>query len=275
MASSDQTNSYAGTSDLKVSFDNGVLSMTLNRPHSLNSLTAPMLSTVSDILDQAASDPLVKVVRLGGAGRGFSSGAGIGREDRTTSAAGTVLREANRAVRSIVALPKPVVAVIHGPVAGVGVSLALACDLVLASTDADFLLAFTRIGLMPDGGASALVAAAIGRIRAMRMALLAERISATEAFDLGLVTSIHPPEDLESAVNAVIARLVRGPAVALGKTKEAVNSATLTQLENAIELESAGQLSLLRSSDFSEGIRAFQERRKPEFRDINFGANAD
>ncbi len=127
----------------------------------------------------------MRVVRLGGAGRGFCSGAGISAEDqanrRRRRRRTTCSIAANRAVRAIVALPKPVVAVVHGPAAGVGVSLALACDVVLASEKAFFLLAFTKIGLMPDGGASALVAAAIGRIRAMRMALLAERISADEA----------------------------------------------------------------------------------------------
>lgn len=263
------SDTYAGTPDLEVSFGGGVLAVTLNRPDSLNSLTSGMLSAFADILDQAAIDPQVKVVRLSGAGRGFSSGAGIGKGDRMTATADEVLNEANRAVRTIVGLPKPVVAVAQGPVAGVGVSLALACDLVLASEKADFLLAFTRIGLMPDGGASALVAAAIGRIRAMRMALLAERISAAEAFDLGLVTAVYPPEELETAASAVIAKLVSGPAIALRKTKEAINAATLTQLDNAIELESEGQRALLSAHDFNEGIAAFQQRRKPEFSDVN------
>ncbi len=105
-----------------------------------------------------------------------------------------MLDAANRAVRSIVALPRPVVAVVQGPAAGVGASLALACDVVLASDKGYFMLAFTKIGLMPDGGASALVAAAVGRIRAMRMALLADKIHADEAFQAGLVTAVYPAE---------------------------------------------------------------------------------
>ena len=177
---------YRGVNDLTVSLDAHVLSVTFNRPDSLNSLTTEMLTTLADSLEQAAGDPQVKVVRLAGAGRGFCSGAGISAEDQAAQADSVTIDDllvaANRAVRTITDLPKPVVAVVQGPTAGVGVSLALACDVVVASEKAFFLLAFTKIGLMPDGGASALVAAAIGRIRAMRMALLAERLTADEAF---------------------------------------------------------------------------------------------
>ena len=213
MTTIDSSATYTGIADLAVSLDDGVLSVTLNRPDSLNSLTAAMLKTLADTLERAATDPRVRVVRLGGAGRGFCSGAGISADDQANRSPVTpdeVLLEANRAVRSITELPKPVVAVVHGPAAGVGVSLALASDVVLASEKAFFLLAFTKIGLMPDGGASALVAAAIGRIRAMRMALLAERISAVEAYDFGLVSAVHPADELESAVAEVIERLAVG-----------------------------------------------------------------
>lgn len=270
MTSLDSPDTYSGIPDLDVRLDGAVLSVTFNRPDSLNSLTAPMLDALADTLTRAATDPQVRVVRLGGAGRGFSSGAGISKDDQITGAAMTpedVLHAANRAVRSIVNLPKPVVAVVQGPAAGVGVSLALASDLVIASENAFFLLAFTKIGLMPDGGASALVAAAVGRIRAMRMALLAERISATEALEFGLVSSVHPAEELDAAAAKTIGVLASGPAVALRKTKEAINAATLTELENTIDVESQGQLTLLDSQDFTEGTRAFQERRMPQFTD--------
>jgi len=262
---------YAGTPDLTVALDGGVLSVTFNRPDSLNSLTEAMLKTVADTLNHAADDPRVRVVRLSGAGRGFSSGAGISAEDQAAATISPtvdpLLAEANRVVRSIAALPKPVVAVVHGPAAGVGVSLALACDVVLASEKAFFLLAFTKIGLMPDGGASALVAAAVGRIRAMRMALLAERITAAEALEYGLVSAVYPHDDLDSAVAEVIHTLMSGPAIALRKTKQAINAATLTELDAAIDRETAGQLILLQSRDFREGTRAFQERRKADFTD--------
>jgi len=262
---------YTGIADLTVELDGGVLSLTFVRPESLNSLTEAMLKTAADALEQAATDPLVKVVRLGGAGRGFSSGAGISAEDQAAATISPtvdpLLAEANRTVRAIAALPKPVVAVVHGPAAGVGVSLALVCDVVLASENAFFLLAFTKIGLMPDGGASALVAAAIGRIRAMRMALLAERITAAEALDYGLISAVYPPDDLAAGVEAVIEKLVSGPAVALRKTKQAINAATLTELDAAIDREVEGQWALLHSRDFVEGTKAFQQRRAANFTD--------
>lgn len=264
--------SYAGIEALTVDLADGVLSVTLNRPDSLNSLTQPMLAGIADTLDRAASDPRVKVVRLGGAGRGFCSGAGISEEDHANPGAnGTpadVLDAANRAVRSIVAIPQPVVAAVHGPTAGVGVSLALASDVVLASEKAFFMLAFTKIGLMPDGGASALIAAAIGRIRATRMALLAERIPAGQAYDWGLVTAVYPADEFDAEVDKVIATLVSGPAVALRKTKHAINAATLTEFEAALEREKQGQLALLDSKDFREGTRAFQQRRQANFSDF-------
>lgn len=262
---------YTGIDDLAVTLDGHLLTVTLNRPDSLNSLTEAMLATLADTLEQAADDPRVKVVRLGGAGRGFCAGAGISAEDQAAQAASpnidAVLIEANRAVQAITRLPKPVVAVVQGPAAGVGVSLALACDVVLASEKAFFLLAFTKIGLMPDGGASALVAAAVGRIRAMRMALLAERIPASEALQFGLVSAVHPTEELDDAAAAVISTLASGPAVALRKTKQAVNAATLTELDAALARETEGQRILLGSKDFVEGTRAFQERRSASFSD--------
>ncbi|HYO04928.1 MAG TPA: enoyl-CoA hydratase [Mycobacterium sp.] len=265
------TESYTGIDDLIVSLSDGVLSMTLNRPDSLNSLTAPMLQTIANVVERAATDPAVRVVRLGGAGRGFSSGAGIGAPDHANPGAigapGDVLRAANRAVRAIVALPKPVVSVVQGPAAGVGVSLAISADIVVASEKAYFLLAFTKIGLMPDGGASALVAASIGRARAMRMALLAERLSAADALTAGLVSAVYPDDDLEAGVNAVIETLKSGPAIALRKTKHAINAATLTELEDALDRETEGQMSLLSSHDFREGTKAFRQRRPAVFTD--------
>jgi enoyl-CoA hydratase len=256
------------TAGLTVTLSDGVLSVTIDRPDSLNSVNAPVLAGIADAMEGAATDPRVQVVRFGGAGRGFCSGAGISADDLASGGPGTeIIAEANRAIRAIVALPRPVVAVIQGPAAGIGVSLALACDIVLASEKAFFMLAFTKIGLMPDGGASALVAAAIGRIGAMRMALLAERLPAAEALAAGLATAVYPAEDFDAEVDKVIAKLVAGPAVAYAKTKDAINAATLTELDAALERELRGQSTLLRSHDFAEGATAFQQRRTPNFTD--------
>jgi enoyl-CoA hydratase len=261
---------YTGSADLTVSLADGVLSVTLNRPDTLNSLSLGMLELLGDAVLQAATDPAVKVVRLGGNGRGFSSGAGLSAEDQEAKKfdPAAVLNAANRAVAALVNLPKPAVAVVHGVAAGVGVSLALGCDIVLASDKSSFLLAFTKIGLMPDGGASALVAAAIGRARAMRMALLAEKLPAAEAYAAGLVSSVHPAEELEAEVERVIGVLKSGPAVALRKTKQAINDATLTELNNTFARETAGQIQLLTAADFLEGVQSFQQRRVPVFTDV-------
>ncbi|MGV0836036.1 enoyl-CoA hydratase [Mycolicibacterium thermoresistibile] len=262
--------SYPSIDDFTVDLSDGVLAVTFNRPDSLNSLTPPMLQTLAEAVELAGTDPRVKVIRLTGAGRGFCAGAGISEDDQTARSEGggsDLLDFANRAVNAIVGSPKPVVAVVNGAAAGVGVSLALASDIVLASEQAFFLLAFTKIGLMPDGGASALVAAAVGRIRAMRMALLAERISATEAHQWGLVTGVYPADEFDAAVDKVIATLTNGPAVALRKTKQAINAATLTELPNAVQRETEGQLQLLASDDFREGTQAFQQKRAAKFTD--------
>jgi enoyl-CoA hydratase len=264
------TEAYPTVEGLTIEPADGVLSITMNRPDSLNSLTQAMLAGIADSVERAGSDDRVRVVTLSGAGRGFSSGAGISEEDQKTSRAGSptdVIDEANRAVRAIVTLPKPAVAVVHGPAAGVAVSLAIACDIVLASENAFFMLAFTKIALMPDGGASALIAAAVGRTRAMRMALLAERIQAREAMDWGLVTAVYPAENFDAEVDKVVAALVNGPAVALRKTKHAINAATLTELEGALEREKEGQSALITSHDFVEGALAFQQHRTPTFTD--------
>ncbi|MGH3959756.1 enoyl-CoA hydratase [Mycobacterium sp.] len=251
---------------LSVTLTDGVLSVIIDRPDSLNSLTTPVLAGIADAMECAATDPRVQVVRLGGTGRGFSSGAGMSADD--VSGSGTdIIVAANRAVRAITTVPRPVVAVVHGPAAGVGVSLALACDLVLASDAAFFMLAFTKVGLMPDGGASALVAASIGRTRAMRMALLAERLSPADALAAGLISAVYPADDFEAEVDNVVSGLLTGPTVAFAKTKHAINVATLTELESALHRELQGQAVLLKSHDFIEGATAFQQRRTPDFTD--------
>ncbi len=260
----------APVAGLDVTLSGGVLSVTIDRPDSLNSLTIPVITGLADAMERAATDPEVKVVRLGGAGRGFCSGAGISADDTAHSGGippDEIILEINRLVRNIAALPHPVVAVVHGPAAGVGVSIALACDVVLASENAFFMLAFTKIGLMPDGGASALIAAAVGRIRAMQMALLPEKLAAADALAWGLVSAVYPADEFGAEVDKVVARLLAGPAVAYAKTKAAINAATLTELNPTLEREFDGQSVLLKSPDFLEGTTAFQQRRTPMFTD--------
>lgn len=246
--------------------DGAVLRITWNRPETMNGVTAPILAAAADAVESVADDPAIRVIVLTGAGRGFCSGADL--------AAGMVehggptpdtLEVANRIVSALRTSPKPVVAAVNGPAAGVGVSLALAADLVVARESAFFLLAFTRIGLMPDGGATALVGAAIGRARAARMALLAERIPAPQALEWGLISHVVPDDSFDEGVAEVVAALVAGPPLAYAETKAALAETSLALLDAALERERAGQTRLLGSADFAEGVAAFLEKRPPGF----------
>lgn len=252
--------------DLRVQVDGGVLRLTLDRPEVLNALSAAMADRVAELVEAAVARDDVRVVVLTGSGAAFSTGADISGADAHEHFDVSALDRANRIIRAIVRLDKPVVAAVNGVAAGVGCSAALACDVVVATESASFLLAFARIGLMPDGGSSATVAASIGRARAMRMGLLAEPLTAREAYDAGLVTHVVADADFEATVERIVGRLAAGPPLALAATKRAVNAATLPHLDDALERERTGQALLLRTDDVAEGMRAFTERRRPAFR---------
>jgi enoyl-CoA hydratase len=231
----------------RITTEAGALRITLDRPGHLNALTADMADRVADEVERAAVAEDVRVIVLAGTGPAFSAGADLSGEDAHENFDVTSLDRANRIIRAITGSPKPVVAAVNGVAAGVGCSAALACDLVVAAESASFLLAFSRIGLMPDGGATATVAASVGRARAMRMALLAEPMAAREAFDAGLVSHLAADGDFAEAVEAVVGRLTAGPPLAYAATK-AVNRATLHGLEDALERRRRGQTVLLRTT---------------------------
>lgn len=253
------------TDGLQARLDGPALWLTLDRPERLNALTADDADRLAEQLERATGDE-VRVVVLTGAGDAFCSGADLSGADPHARFDVTSLDRANRIVRAITRLDKPVVAAVNGVAAGVGCSAALACDLVVAKESALFLLAFARIGLMPDGGATATVAAAVGRARAMRMALLGEGMTGREAYDAGLVSHVAPDADFDEVVERLVGRLAAGAPLAHAATKKAVNAATLLQLEAALERERSGQAVLLGTADAAEGMRAFGERRRPDFR---------
>jgi enoyl-CoA hydratase len=159
-----------------------------------------------------------------------------------------------------------VIAGVHGAAVGFGCALALACDLAVAAPSAFFQLAFSRVGLMPDGGASALLPELIGRARTARMAMTAERVSAATAFEWGMISHITSADDYESVLEDVLQSVACGPTLSLGWTKRALAAATLGELEAAQAVEAEGQLALIYTADFREGARAFRERRTPDFR---------
>ncbi|WP_016932119.1 enoyl-CoA hydratase [Rhodococcus sp. R1101] len=246
--------------------DDGVLRITLNRPARMNAVKTETLDAIAEVFEKYAGDPSVRVAVLTGADRAFCSGADIAGRDLNAPPSAETIDAANRVTAAIRAFPRPVVGAVNGAAAGVGVSLALACDLTVSKESGYFLLAFTKIGLMPDGGASALVAASIGRARALRMALLAERLPAREALASGLIADVYADDEFDGAVEALVQRLADGPSAAFASTKNAINDATLTELDNAFGREREGQLVLLGSADFAEGVTAFQEKRVANFR---------
>jgi enoyl-CoA hydratase len=246
---------------ISVEHDGTALRIQLDRPAKLNAVDTPMLDELSAQLQRATGDETVRAVLLTGAGRAFCSGGDLTGSDTAGAA-----EAANRVVRAITALPKPVVAGVHGAAVGFGCPLALACDLVVAAPSAFFQLAFSRVGLMPDGGASALLPGLIGKARTARMAMTAERVFAATAFEWGMISHLTSSDDYESVLEAVLQSVARGPTAALGWTKRALAAATLGELTAVQAIEAKGQLALVDTADFREGARAFRERRGPEFR---------
>jgi enoyl-CoA hydratase len=237
----------------------GVLTITWNDPDRLNGLTTEMVNTASDAIEQAGD--ATRVVVLRGAGRAFSAGA---RLDGTLS--GTEPMDvANRLIRAITSSPLPVVAAVNGAAAGFGCSIALAADITIAQESAYFLLPFANVGLMPDGGATAVVAASVGRARAMAMALLGERLPAGEAARMGLIHAAVPDDQHAAQVDQVVARLAAGASLAYRAAKEAITAATLGHLDEALDRERGLQMALFGTQDFAEGATAFVEKRPPTF----------
>ena len=201
-----------------------------------------------------------------GTGAAFSAGADLGGENAQENYDAGSVDGANLLIRAIIDLDKPVVCGLNGIAAGVGMSTALACDLVVATESAALTLAFTKIGLMPDGGATATVAASVGRARAMRLALLSDLLSAQEAYDAGLVSHVFADDAYAEQLGKIVGRLSRGAPLAFAATKKAVNAATLGSLDGAFQRERAGQSRAAAHRGRRRGHAAFAEKRRAEFK---------
>ncbi|UOT01288.1 enoyl-CoA hydratase [Rhodococcus opacus] len=257
--------SHSSTSGVVTALDAGLLRVTLDRPARMNAVRIETLDAITDALESRAGDSAVRATVLTGVGGAFCSGADLSTSTTNDRPTAATIDAANRTVAAIHAFPRPVAGAVNGPAAGVGVSLALACDLTVATKSSYFLVAFTKVGLMPDGGTTALVAASIGRARAMKMALLAERLPAREALTAGLIADVYSDDEFASAVENHAPAHER-PGDAFRWTKDAVNDATLTELDNAFARERNGQLELLDSPDFEEVVTAFRKKRPAAFR---------
>ncbi|WP_067712211.1 enoyl-CoA hydratase-related protein [Nocardia yamanashiensis] len=248
--------------------DGRVLRITITNPRRKNAIDYDTMWGLGDTVLAAAANPDVRVIVLTGAGGDFCTGADLaaspGEAERGITPEMTMAC-ANRMIKAVVEAPIPVIARVRGAAAGVGVAFALAADLTYASEEAYLLLAFINIGLMPDGGAAALVAAAAGRPLAAEMALLGDRLPVAKAVEHGLITGVYTPEELDAKVEAAAAKIADGPRRALELTKRALNLATLTALDGVLAAEADGQAELLRHPDFAEGAAAMLQKRKPVF----------
>ena len=251
---------------LQVRLADTVLWLTFDRPEVLKAVDGEMMVALAEQLEGARARDDVRVVVITGTGAGFSAGADMASLRLAPEHPVETMDGANRVIRAVVGLDKPVLAAVNGIAAGVACSAALVSDIIVAAESAAFLLPFARIGLMTDGGSSATVPASIGRARAMRMALLGEPMTAREALECGLITHVAPDEEFPALVAKLARRLVAGPAIAQSGIKKAINAATLPHLEDALDREHTGQRALFRTQDFTEGLDAFAAGRKPVFR---------
>jgi 2-(1,2-epoxy-1,2-dihydrophenyl)acetyl-CoA isomerase len=251
--------------------DDGIGRLTLNRPDTLNAWTADFGRELKSVIQGEASEESVRAVLITGAGRGFSSGADLkaGFDPHPDDGKPDVRKELHDLYHPVIAgvrrLEKPVVGAVNGPAVGIGCSLALACDLILAAESAFFGLAFVNIGLMPDGGSTLFVPAAVGKARSFQMAMLGERVPADRALEWGLINFVYPDDGLMDEANSLIAQLASGPTRSYASSKQALNRMLYPDLDGQLDLEAELQHALARTDDFMEGVMAFVEKRDAAF----------
>ncbi len=253
--------------------DGGMVTLTLNRPETLNAMNEAMMAEFERLVRALEADTAVRVVVLTGAGRGFSSG-GDQKRDRETEGqevfydgdlGGNLIARLNRCVLGLQRLPKPVIGCINGVAAGAGCNLALATDLRIASEAARFGEVFTRIGLVPDAGGTYFLPRLVGAAKAMELMLLAELIDAQEALRLGLVNWVVPAAQLQAETQKLAERLAAGPTLAYGLLKTGIYQSLDLSLEEVLQMEARHQTIAAGSQDRVEGVAAFREKRPPRF----------
>ncbi|RRQ83714.1 enoyl-CoA hydratase [Streptomyces griseofuscus] len=245
--------------------------LTLNRPETLNALTPALRDRLVDLLAEASADPSVRAVLLTGTGRGFCAGADLrsGADSPSPRIPGDVARTlrtgAQRLIAAVLDCEKPVIAAVNGTAAGLGAHLALACDLVLAAESARFIEVFVRRGLVPDAGGAYLLPRLTGLQRAKELMFFGDALSAPEAERLGLVNRVLAEGELTKTARDWATRLATGPTRALALTKHLLNSSLDSDRPAAFAAEAWTQEINLTTQDAGEGLRAFAERRGPEF----------
>ena len=255
------------TDGLRVKIDGPVATLTLDRPAALNALTIGVKVALRTALESIAGDPAVRAVILTGAGRAFCAGQDLAERDEPDAAPLDVeVRERyNPIIRALRSMGQPVIAAVNGVAAGAGASLAFASDLRIAAEEARFVLAFGRIGLVPDSGATWFLPRLVGPAKAAELALVGDAVDAAEALRLGLVSSVVPGDQLLAEARAMADRLAAGAPLALSLTKGALERSLTIDLDVALEDEARLQGIAGASADHAEGLAAFREKRQPRF----------
>ena len=261
------------TTDLIENVKDGVAVLTLNRPDRLNAMSRPMLDALLEALPRLAEDPEVGVVVLTGAGRGFCAGGDVKAMAEGTELGGQTMEEKAQALRGrmetsrwLHEMPKPTIAMMRGPAAGAGLSLAMACDLRIASDTARLGTAFARVGYSGDFGGSYYLTQLVGTAKARELYFTADLLDAPQALALGLVNRVVPDARLEEETMALAGRLARGPRVALRYMKRNMNAAESASLKEMLDLEAWHHTRTGMTEDHREAARAFVEKREPQFK---------
>ena len=246
----------------------GILTMMLNRPEVYNSFNREMALAVQADLEQASEDPLVRCIVLTGAGKAFCAGQDL---NEVVDPEGPALRDIvgnhyNPIIRLLRGIEKPVVAAVNGVAAGAGANIALACDVVVASSTAAFIQAFSKIGLIPDSGGTYTLPRLIGWQRASALIMLGDKVPAAEAEEMGMIYKCVEEADFEATVAALANRLAKLPTRGLGLTKRALNQSVTNDLDSQLAVEEELQFLAGNTYDYGEGVKSFLEKRKPEFR---------
>lgn len=253
---------------LLVTLENRVKRITFNRPDRRNAADTETLGLLRAAIEQSAEDES-KVIILTGTGDAFCAGADLqvsdGHDIKAIDVTEELRANTNKTVLAMRALPKPIIARVHGAAAGVGCNYALACDMIFASEDAKFGQVFVKIGLAPDGGGSYFLPHTVGYAKAFELLATGDIISATEALTLGLINRVVPLAELDSVVNAMAEKMAAAPSVALAMIKQGLQYGQQHDLAAALDNEAVNQANCFGSQDFAEGVNAFLEKRKPNF----------